>query len=209
MRTMTVDIKDLDPHEQPSEELRAKWKAVSRTEVKDLASLDIDDLQDPESAAEFRTAGTIPADTLNQAFRHICPDSPEYTVSSDATIYYHPLLPGTYIRPSRLGSSILLTSTRPQACSSSPLSSLPPSNEPSSTASSTATSATPSTKLTSTSTTTFPTHKPHHPPTRPTTTPPSSPTLPPRPSSSPQKTPPSTNPSPSSKSSSANSTGSR
>ncbi|KAL1838904.1 hypothetical protein VTJ49DRAFT_2068 [Mycothermus thermophilus] len=104
---MTVDIKHLDPHEQPSEELRAKWKTIARTEPKDLLPSDIDDLQDPSSAAEFLTAGTIPVDTLNRAFRHICPsDSPEYHASSDATIHYHPLLPGLLIVPSLLPPAV-------------------------------------------------------------------------------------------------------
>lgn len=91
-----VDIRDLDAHEQPSDELRAKWKAFSRAEPRDLLSgRDIDDLQHPERAAEFRSAGSIPAETLNRAFRHICPaDGPAVQVTKDAPIYFHPLLPG-------------------------------------------------------------------------------------------------------------------
>ncbi|KAL2264627.1 hypothetical protein VTJ83DRAFT_7137 [Remersonia thermophila] len=104
---MTVDITHLDPHEQPSEELRAKWKAFARTEPKDLRSSDIDDLHDPASAAEFVTAGTIPLATLNRAFGHICPsDAPEYHASSDAAIYYHPLLPGLLVLPSLLPPAV-------------------------------------------------------------------------------------------------------
>jgi hypothetical protein len=98
---MTVDIKHLDAHEQPSDELRAKWKTFSRAEAKDLTnSRDIDDLQDPETAAEFCIAGTIPVDTLNRSFRHICPsDAPEFQATKDAPIYYHPLLPGQLQTP--------------------------------------------------------------------------------------------------------------
>ncbi|KAL2156981.1 hypothetical protein VTH06DRAFT_8837 [Thermothelomyces fergusii] len=89
---MTVDIKDLDPHEQPSDELRAKWKAVSRTEPKDLRSEDIDDLRDPRSAAEFRVAGSISSEVLNRAFQHLCPgDTVEFRATQDVPIYYHPL----------------------------------------------------------------------------------------------------------------------
>ncbi|KAK4234333.1 hypothetical protein C8A03DRAFT_37898 [Achaetomium macrosporum] len=93
---MTVDIKHLDAHEQPSDELRAKWKAFSKAEPKDLLnSRDIDDLQNLESAAEFRHAGTIPVDILNSSFRHICPnDPPGFKATKDCPIYYHPLLPG-------------------------------------------------------------------------------------------------------------------
>ncbi|KAK4097363.1 hypothetical protein N658DRAFT_569394 [Parathielavia hyrcaniae] len=98
---MTVDIKHLDAHEQPSDELRAKWKAFSRAEVKDLLSKDIGDLHNPESAAEFCLAGAIPTETLNSSFRHVCPsEAPEFQAANDAPIYYHPLLPGLLIVPS-------------------------------------------------------------------------------------------------------------
>ncbi|KAL2135835.1 hypothetical protein VTI74DRAFT_6764 [Chaetomium olivicolor] len=99
---MTVDIKHLDAHEQPSDELRAKWKGFSRAEAKDLLSgKDVDDLQDPESAAEFCIAGTIPVDMLNRSFQHICSElAPGCQATKDAPIYYHPLLPGLLIVPS-------------------------------------------------------------------------------------------------------------
>lgn len=95
---MTGGIKDLDAHEQPSDELRAKWKTFSKAEPKDLLNnpnLNIDDLQIPERAAEFCLAATISVETLNRAFQHICPDnSPEFQATKDAPIYYHPILPG-------------------------------------------------------------------------------------------------------------------
>ncbi|KAK4196849.1 hypothetical protein QBC40DRAFT_286563 [Triangularia verruculosa] len=99
---MTVDIKELDAHEQPSDQLRAKWKGFSRTEQKDLLEgNDIDDLLSLEKAAEFVVAATIPAETLNQSFKHVCPPgSPEITVDNDVPVYYHPLLPGLLILPS-------------------------------------------------------------------------------------------------------------
>jgi hypothetical protein len=104
---MTVDIKHLDAHEQPSDELRAKWKAFSKTEPKDLRTEDIDDLQNPESAAEFCVAGTIPVDTLNRSFRHICPSgAPEFQATKEALIYYHPLLPGEFEISSSSSSSL-------------------------------------------------------------------------------------------------------
>lgn len=112
---MTVDIKHLDAHEQPSDELRAKWKVFAKTEPKDLRSEDIDDLQNPESAAEFCLAGTLPVDTLNRSFRQICPDDDsEFQATKDAPIYYHPLLPGeSGIYPSRLPRNTKLTLLRP------------------------------------------------------------------------------------------------
>lgn len=93
---MTVDIKELDAHEQPSDELKAKWKNYSRTEQQDLADNgDIDDLDSQEKIAEFCLAGTIPAERLNASFRHVYPaEATPFQVDKDAPIYYHPLLPG-------------------------------------------------------------------------------------------------------------------
>jgi len=97
---MLVDIKDLDAHEQPSDELRGKWKSYSKTEQKDLIeSGDIDDLDSAAEAKEFCLAGTISAERLNTSFKHITPPgSTPVVVEKDAPIYYHPLLPGS-LRP--------------------------------------------------------------------------------------------------------------
>ncbi|KAK0707394.1 hypothetical protein B0H67DRAFT_602725 [Lasiosphaeris hirsuta] len=99
---MTVDIKDLDAHEQPSDELKAKWKVYSKTEQKDLIDGgDIDDLESLDKVAEFCLAGTIPAERLNTSFKNIYPaDSTPLQVEKDAPIYYHPLLPGLLLVPS-------------------------------------------------------------------------------------------------------------
>jgi hypothetical protein len=91
---MTVDITSLDAHEQPSDELRAKWKAYSKTEVADLSRHDIDDLRIPEKAAEFVLAGKIPTDQLRTSFTHLSQDITSSVELADAPIYYHPLLPG-------------------------------------------------------------------------------------------------------------------
>ncbi len=97
---MTVDIKDLDAHEQPSDELKAQWKAYSKTDQKDLLnSGDIDDLESTVKAAEFCTAGSIPVERLNSAFQHICPPESTPSADKDAMIYYHPLLPGKQTHP--------------------------------------------------------------------------------------------------------------
>jgi hypothetical protein len=96
---MLVDIKDLDAHEQPSDELRGKWKSYSKAEQKDLIeSGDIDDLDSAAKANEFCLAGTISAERLNTSFKHITPGSTPVVVEKDAPIYYHPLLPGS-LRP--------------------------------------------------------------------------------------------------------------
>jgi meiotically up-regulated gene 157 (Mug157) protein len=91
---MTTDITSLDAHEQPSDELRAKWKAYSKTEAVDLSKLDIDDLRIPEKAAEFVVAGKIPAEQLRASVNHLSPDISSTLALEDAPIYYHPLLPG-------------------------------------------------------------------------------------------------------------------
>ena len=95
---MTVEITELDAHEQPSEELKAQWKSYSKTEQKDLIdSGEIDDLECAEKTAEFCLAGTIPAERLNTSFKHITPPgSTPVQVDKDAPIYYHPLLPGQF-----------------------------------------------------------------------------------------------------------------
>jgi len=96
---MTAEITELDAHEQPSDELRAKWKGYAKADQKDLienVSRDIDDLTLAEKAAEFCLAGTIPAEQLNRSFSHLCPSDASVTVEQDAPIYYHPILPGNY-----------------------------------------------------------------------------------------------------------------
>jgi hypothetical protein len=96
---MAVDIAELDAHEQPSDELKGMWKSYSRADQKDLLQgPDIDDLSSPEKVAEFRVAGSIPADRLNQSFQNLLAGTgAEVRVEEDAPIYFHPLLPGSYL----------------------------------------------------------------------------------------------------------------
>lgn len=101
---MTVDITSLDAHEQPSDELRAKWKAYSKTEAADLSRHDIDDLRSVEKTAEFMLAGNIPADQLKTSFSHLSPCIASSLELEDAPIYYHPLLPGKSQSSSRLSN---------------------------------------------------------------------------------------------------------
>ncbi|KAH8896025.1 hypothetical protein GQ53DRAFT_681650 [Thozetella sp. PMI_491] len=108
---MVVDIAELDAHEQPSDELKGKWKVYSRADQKDLLQgPDIDDLSSPEKAAEFRLAGSIPADRINQSFRNLLAGTgSEVRVEKDAPIYFHPLLPGLLIMPSLIPQEIQKT----------------------------------------------------------------------------------------------------
>lgn len=93
---MTVDLTTLDAHEQPSDLMRATWKSYAKADKADLLSGgDIDDLLVPEKAAEFKKSGVIPAEKLQKAFSSLMGDSPSAPqVEDDATILYHPLLPG-------------------------------------------------------------------------------------------------------------------
>lgn len=92
---MTVDISELDAHEQPSDELRASWKAYAKTDHKLFR--DHPDIDDPRSEAqrvEFVTAGTIPAERLAEALRHVHSEPLDPADVQDVPILYHPLLPG-------------------------------------------------------------------------------------------------------------------
>lgn len=99
---MTAEITSLDAHEQPSDELRAKWKKHSKMEQSDLFGSDaIDDLSFPEKVAGFVRAGEIKAEQIAESFSHLSKEgSPSLVVGGDAPIYYHPILPGLLIIPS-------------------------------------------------------------------------------------------------------------
>ncbi|KAI0871935.1 hypothetical protein GGS24DRAFT_509336 [Hypoxylon argillaceum] len=93
---MTLDLTTLDAHEQPADELRAFWKKHSRTDHAEFANHpDIDEL-DVARPGDFQLAGNIPREKLKEAFQFLEGDvgnAPELT--KDASIYFHPLLPGT------------------------------------------------------------------------------------------------------------------
>lgn len=93
---MTVDVASLDAHEQPSETLRAIWKGFSKADPEETArSGSIDDLEDPEKAAEFKLLHSIPSATLARAFNDFVQDEHcPVRVDGDAPVYYHPILPG-------------------------------------------------------------------------------------------------------------------
>ncbi|OLN85257.1 Alpha-ketoglutarate-dependent dioxygenase abh1 [Colletotrichum chlorophyti] len=97
---MTAEIVELDAHEQPSEEMRARWKGYSRADQKDLIQGDVlDDPRSPEQAGKFCVAGKITIDQLAAAFSHISPDAVDTSSLQDVPILYHPLLPGLLIVP--------------------------------------------------------------------------------------------------------------
>lgn len=93
---MTVNLQDLDAHEQPSDQLRATWKSYYRSDHGAFVDHpDVDDFHIPEKAAELHRSGVIPAEKLALAFRQI--EGPDWNPNqelSDAPIYFHPLMPG-------------------------------------------------------------------------------------------------------------------
>ncbi len=89
---MTVSLQELDAHEQPSDELRAEWKAFTRLDPKEaLSDSRIDDPRLPVSQTGFKTAGSIPKNQIEDAFAHI---GMPVSIEEDAPIIHHPLLPG-------------------------------------------------------------------------------------------------------------------
>lgn len=76
--------------------MRATWKSYAKADKADLLrGGDMDDLSVPEKAAEFQKAGVVPADKLRAAFSSLVgEDSTVPQVEEDATILYHPILPG-------------------------------------------------------------------------------------------------------------------
>ncbi|KAH8157922.1 hypothetical protein CIB48_g10324 [Xylaria polymorpha] len=104
---MTIDLTTLDAHEQPSDELRALWKGISRTGHAELAKHpDIDEL-DASNPGEFQLVSHIPSEKLNEAFQ-LLQGSVETTseLTKDVPIYSHPILPGLLILPSLLPPEI-------------------------------------------------------------------------------------------------------
>lgn len=98
---MTQDLTALDAHEQPSDRLRAIWKAISKSDQDELLrGPEVDDPRSPDFLARLRQAGTIPAACISASFAHVTdPSSSSETGVEEAPIYYHPMLPGNPSRP--------------------------------------------------------------------------------------------------------------
>ena len=110
---MTVDLTELDAHEQPTDELRGIWKGYAKAELAEIvASQDIDDIHKPEKKAEFKIAGNIPADKLRHALNTFeGGDCYKDQVVNDAPIYHHPLLPGGLDNPRGLSDYYKILTT--------------------------------------------------------------------------------------------------
>jgi hypothetical protein len=89
---MTINLGDLDAHEQPSDELRAEWKSFSKKEPAELLNeTKLDDPRLPLSETGFVSAGSISKNQLTEAFKQL---GLSQEVQEDAQIIHHPLLPG-------------------------------------------------------------------------------------------------------------------
>lgn len=89
---MTINLGDLDAHEQPSDELRAEWKSFSKKEPAELLNeTKLDDPRLPLSQTGFVSAGSISKNQLTEAFKQI---GISQEAQEDAQIIHHPLLPG-------------------------------------------------------------------------------------------------------------------
>lgn len=88
-------INDIDAHEQPSDEMRAKWKSWSRMDAKELKANEaqLDDPRRPPEEAGFLQSGFISKDQRKEAFTTLDPAFAE-EATDDVPLLYHPLLPG-------------------------------------------------------------------------------------------------------------------
>ncbi|KOS22039.1 Alpha-ketoglutarate-dependent dioxygenase abh1 [Escovopsis weberi] len=107
----------LDAHEQPSDEMKAEWKAFSRADQDVLLANSfspspssppfvIDDPHLPLEQNGFKQSGVVPASRINEAFSKIIPDYPASAPQSDCPIIHHPLLPGLLIIPNLIPPSV-------------------------------------------------------------------------------------------------------
>lgn len=94
---MAGAVERLDAHEQPSEEMRAEWKAIARLEQSVL--LDDHRIDDPTLSMEssgFCQAGIISREQIADAYSHLGPQYCKHAVGDVPTLY-HPLLPGIFV----------------------------------------------------------------------------------------------------------------
>ncbi|CAH0015109.1 unnamed protein product [Clonostachys rhizophaga] len=101
---MTINLGDLDAHEQPSDELRAEWKSFSKKEPAELLNeTKLDDPRLPLSQTGFVSAGSIAKNQLTEAFKQL---GLSQEVQEDAQIIHHPLLPGLLILPNLIPETV-------------------------------------------------------------------------------------------------------
>ncbi|KHN95940.1 oxidoreductase [Metarhizium album ARSEF 1941] len=96
---MTVSLSELDAHQQPSDEMRAEWKEVSRLDPSAVVQDPrIDDPRLPPCENGFRPSGKIDKTQVAEAFAALG-DEFRRLAQEDIPIIHHPLLPGLLIVP--------------------------------------------------------------------------------------------------------------
>ena len=96
---MAVSLAELEAHEQPSDEMRAEWKAFSKQEPEALAHdprIDDPRLLPLERSGFQATAAPIKREQLERAFSDLDPELASLA-REDAPVLFHPLLPGRFI----------------------------------------------------------------------------------------------------------------
>ncbi|OAA69085.1 oxidoreductase, 2OG-Fe(II) oxygenase family [Cordyceps fumosorosea ARSEF 2679] len=93
-------ITELDAHEQPTAELRAKWKSWSRMDAKEVMNHPrIDDPRKPPVESGFTQTGTITKEQRRDAFSQFVEEFAD-EAKDDVPVLHHPLLPGLLVVPS-------------------------------------------------------------------------------------------------------------
>jgi hypothetical protein len=93
---MTVDLAELDAHEQPADDLRAKWKYYTKADkVGEHRNGVI--IENPEEHEDLRQVGEVGAAQLEEAYKHL--DIAPSQLSDDLVprpMLEHPLIPGRW-----------------------------------------------------------------------------------------------------------------
>jgi hypothetical protein len=91
---MTVNLTELDAHEQPSDRMRAQWKEFSRKEPSEIIdNAQIDDPRAPLEQSGFVLFSSLPKEQVASSFAQLGPEYVKYA-ERDAPVIHHPLLPG-------------------------------------------------------------------------------------------------------------------
>lgn len=87
-------ITEIDAHEQPADDLRAKWKSWAKMDAKEVRNhARIDDPLKPPAESGFIQVGSITKEQRREAFSQF---GDQYTdeAKEDVAVLHHPLLPG-------------------------------------------------------------------------------------------------------------------
>jgi hypothetical protein len=96
---MTINLSDIDAHEQPSASLKNEFKKISQLKEadipKDLRLLDSRDASPSAgfTSSEFTRCGTISKEQIQEAQSHLGATHLQDAIS-DVPIFHHQLLPG-------------------------------------------------------------------------------------------------------------------